>query len=94
MATYGRLLEGEADALVGYQLEQLVIDDPSVVEVSGKAVHTIARATGNPADRISGTVFELSDAELHSTDAYETKAYSRIEVTLESSRRAFAYVAA
>ena len=94
MATYGRLLEGEADALVGYQLEQLVIDDPSVVEVSGKAVHTIARATGNPADRISGTVFELSDAELHSTDAYETKAYSRIEVTLGSSRRAFAYVAA
>ena len=94
MATYGRLLEGETDALVGYRLGQLIIDDPSVVEVSGKAVHTIARATGNPADRISGTVFELSDAELHSTDAYETKAYSRIEVTLESSRRAFAYVAA
>jgi gamma-glutamylcyclotransferase (GGCT)/AIG2-like uncharacterized protein YtfP len=94
IANYGRELAGKPDALSGYRLEQLVIDDPNVVEVSGKAVHGIARATGNPADRISGMVFELSEAELHSTDAYETKAYSRIEASLESGRNAFVYVAA
>ena len=94
LATYGRLLDGSADALTGYRLEPLVIDDPDVVQVSGKAVHNIARATGHPADRIDGIVFEMSEAELHSTDAYEAAAYSRVQVTLESGRRAFVYVAA
>lgn len=94
LANYGRELEGRPDTLIGYRLEQLVIDDPNVVEVSGKAVHTIARATGDTAERITGTVFELSEAELRSTDAYETQAYSRIEVSLESGRIAFVYVAA
>jgi len=93
LATYGRLLDGQVDTLVGYRLEQLVIDDPTVVELSGKAVHTIAQATGDPADRIPGKVFELSEAELQSTDAYEATAYSRIEIALESGRNAFVYVA-
>jgi gamma-glutamylcyclotransferase (GGCT)/AIG2-like uncharacterized protein YtfP len=93
IANYGRELRGEPDVLIGYRLEPLVIDDPDVVELSGKAVHTIARATGDPDDRISGTVFEVSEAELGSTDAYETRAYSRIEVTLGSGRTAFLYVA-
>jgi hypothetical protein len=94
IANYGRELAGEPDVLTGYRLEPLAIEDPTIVEVSGKDVHTIARATGNPADRISGMVFGLSEAELLSTDAYETKAYSRIEVILESGRSAFVYVAA
>ena len=94
LANYGRELDGEPDALLGYRLEPVVIDDPNVVEVSGKAVHAIARATGNVTDRVAGTVFELSEAELRSTDAYETRAYSRIEVSLELGRSAFAYVAA
>ena len=93
LANYGRELEGKPDALIGYRLEQLVIDDANVIEVSGKAVHTIARATGDAADRISGTVLELTEAELRSTDAYEAKAYSRIEVSIESGRNAFVYVA-
>jgi gamma-glutamylcyclotransferase (GGCT)/AIG2-like uncharacterized protein YtfP len=94
LANYGRELDGRPDALLGYRLEPLAIDDLNVVEVSGKAVHTIARATGNVTDRVAGTVFELTEAELRSTDAYETKAYSRIEVSLESGRSAFVYVAA
>jgi gamma-glutamylcyclotransferase (GGCT)/AIG2-like uncharacterized protein YtfP len=93
LANYGRLLDGQPDTLIGYRLEQLVIDDPNVMEVSGKAVHTIARVTGDPGDKVDGMVFELSEVELQSTDAYETSAYSRIEVSLESGRRAFVYVA-
>jgi hypothetical protein len=61
--------------------------------VSSKAVHTTARATGDPTDRISGTLFELTQAELRSTDAYEAAAYSRAEVVLESGRAAFVYLA-
>jgi gamma-glutamyl AIG2-like cyclotransferase len=93
-ANYGRLLDGRPDALTGYRLEPVTIDDPAVVELSRKAVHTIARATGDPSDRIAGVVFELTEAELAATDAYETGAYTRALVVLESGRSAFAYLAA
>jgi len=93
IATYGRELEGAPDALLGYALAPLVIDDPHVVDVSGKAVHTIARKSGDPEDRISGLVFQLTDDELRATDSYETDAYTRTEVILESGRTAFVYVA-
>lgn len=92
MATYGRTLDGSPDVLAGFQLEPVTIDDPDVVRVSGKAVHSIARETGDPADRIAGLVFELSEAELASTDAYEGGRYARVEVPLESGTKAFVYV--
>ncbi len=94
LATYGRLVEGEPDVLAGYILVDLAIDDPHVIGLSGKAVHTIARETGEPTDRISGTVLFLTSAELVSSDNYEVDAYARTEVTLESGRKAFVYVEA
>jgi hypothetical protein len=36
-------------------------------------------------------VFELSDAELASADAYEPAGYTRISATLASGRRAWVY---
>jgi gamma-glutamylcyclotransferase (GGCT)/AIG2-like uncharacterized protein YtfP len=93
LATYGRELEGVPDTLTGYRLASLIISDPHVVALSGKPVHTIARATGNPADRITGMVFELSDAELAASDAFEVEAYQRVAVTLESGREAWVYAA-
>ena len=92
LENYGRELEGHPDLLAGYELAPLTITAPHVVAVSGKAVHSIARPTGDPADRISGIVFELTDAELAATDAYEVDAYSRVEVTLASGRGAWVYV--
>ena len=94
LATYGRELDGAPDVLAGYRLVEVVIDDPHVVTVSGKAVHAIARPTGDAADRISGMVFALTEAELAATDTYEVDAYARIEVTLESGHAAFVYVEA
>jgi gamma-glutamylcyclotransferase (GGCT)/AIG2-like uncharacterized protein YtfP len=91
-ATYGRLLEGEADALPGYRLRPLAISDPDVVRLSGKAVHTIAVATDDDAEPIPGMVFRLSQAELEATDAYEVDAYGRVEARLESGRTAWVYV--
>ena len=91
-ATYGRLVEGKADCLAGYVLVDLVIDDPHVVSLSGKNVHTIARRTDRAEDRIFGTLLFLTSPELMSSDDYEVEAYARTEVTLESGRKAFVYV--
>ena len=92
VATYGRELEGASDVLLGYRLSPLEISDAHVIAVSGKAVHTIAQATGDPADRISGVVFEITEAELAATDEYEVDVYGRVLVTLESGRTAWVYV--
>ena len=92
LANYGRELAGERDTLTGYRVEDLVVTRPDVVSISGKAVHAIARHTGDPADRIEGTLFELTEPELAATDDYEVEPYRRIEVELESGRTAWAYV--
>ena len=91
-ATFGRLLEGRPDTLIGYRLAPLVISNPGVVATSGLAVHTIACPTGDPADAIDGVVFAVNADELAACDLYETDAYARVEVTLRSGGRAFVYV--
>jgi hypothetical protein len=91
-ATYGRLLEGRPDVLPGYALAPLAITDPEVVRISGAAVHTIARRTGNETDRIPGVVFRITPAELEATDAYEVDAYARVLARLVSGEEAHVYV--
>ena len=92
LGTYGRLVDAQEDALPGHRLVEIVIDDPHVISLSGKSVHTIAQPTGDPGDRVVGVVLLLTQAELDATDAYEAAAYARIEATLQSGRRAFVYV--
>lgn len=91
-ATFGRLLEGRPDELPGYVLEPLAITDPQVIATSGAAVHRIACRTGDPADLVSGVVFEITPAELGAADSYEVDAYGRVEVRLASGVSAFVYV--
>jgi hypothetical protein len=91
LASFGRLLNGEADTLVGYVLARLEISDPQVVDLSGKAVHSIARRTGRDEDRIEGFVFLLSPEELEAADRYEVDAYARVEAELLSGSRAYFY---
>jgi hypothetical protein len=93
-ATFGRLLEGRPDALAGYALSPMAISDPDVVATSGSAVHTIARPTSNPADRIEGLVFRVTRAELEAADRYESGPIRRIGVRLASGEEASVYVAA
>jgi hypothetical protein len=92
MSTFGRLLEGRADALVGYAQSMIEVGSADVVAKSGKAHHPIAAFTGNSDDRISGLVFEITDAELESADAYEVEAYKRVLAPLASGRSAWVYV--
>ena len=91
-ATFGRLLEGKPDALPGYVLAPLEISDPEVVRLSGLAVHSIARRTGEPSDLIPGIVFTITDAELQAADAYEVDVYGRILARLASGAEAFVYI--
>ena len=91
---YGRLLEGQADAVRGYRLDRLTIGDPDVVRLSGRTDHPIARWSGRGSDRVPGIVYDISAQELAATDAYEVEPYARVEVELESGRRAYAYVSA
>ena len=91
-AVFGRRLEGRPDALPGFVLAPLEISDPEVVRLSGLAVHSIARRTGDPFDLIPGIVFSITDAELQAADAYEVDVYGRIPARLASGAEAFVYI--
>ncbi len=92
MATFGRPLAGTGDALVGFELASLEIEDPAVIAISGTAQHTMARFTGRASDVIAGTVFAVTPDEIQNADRYEVAAVKRVAVVLRSGVRAWAYV--
>lgn len=92
MATFGRPLAGAGDALVGFELASLEIEDQAVIAISGKAQHTMARFTGRASDVIAGTVFAVTPDEIQNADRYEVAAVKRVAVVLQSGVRAWAYV--
>jgi gamma-glutamylcyclotransferase (GGCT)/AIG2-like uncharacterized protein YtfP len=92
LATFGRLLRGHPDALVGFESSAIRIEDPQTVALSGKSDHVIVRFTGRSESRVAGTVFEITDEELASADRYEVAAYKRVAATLASGRQAWVYV--
>jgi hypothetical protein len=91
-ATFGRRLTGTRDALPGFELAPLEIQDEAVIAVSGKAQHTMARFTGRPSDVIPGTVFAVSPDEIQRADEYEAAAVKRVAVVLQSGAHAWVYL--
>ena len=91
-ATFGRLLEGRRDELVGFEPSLRIIDDPVVVGTSGKTERLIARHTGNADSRVAGTVFEITHGELARADDDEVAEYVRVTTILASGVDAWAYV--
>ena len=94
IATFGRELAGEPDALPGFVRDMVEIKDPDVVATSGETHHPIVRPSANAKDFVSGTVFAISPAELEAADRYEVDDYTRVAVTLRSGKQAWVYVAA
>lgn len=94
LSSFGRRLEGQADAMVGYRQSQIEITDPEVIRTSGKQFHPIVEASANPADEVQGKVLRITEAELKAADAYEVADYKRIEVLLRSGKKAWVYVRA
>jgi hypothetical protein len=92
MANFGRHLSGRPDALPGYTLLPIKIDDPAVVALSRKSQHMIAKRSAG--DEVTGMVFEMTATELAAADRYEVSEYTRVQVTLKSGVNAWVYVAA
>ena len=90
--TFGRLLDGTADALVGFKEEMVRITDPAVLATSGRLFHPVVVRSGNAHDRVTGTVFHISAEELAAADAYEVSDYKRAEAQLASGPKAWVYV--
>jgi len=93
VSTFGRRLQGERDALVGFEPSLVKIEDPAVRAATGKTHHANASENGNAESRVEGTVFEISEAELLHVDEYEKAfSYKRIDAKMASGRTAWVYV--
>lgn len=93
LSIFGRLLKGEKDQLIGYNLSLIPIDEPEVIATSGKTHHPIVKYTGNKDNRVDGTIFEVTDDELKSADKYEISAYKRVLGDFSSGKKAWVYIA-
>jgi gamma-glutamylcyclotransferase (GGCT)/AIG2-like uncharacterized protein YtfP len=93
LTTFGRRLEGERDELVGFAPASVKIADPRVAATLGRTHHANVIFNGNEESRVPGMVFEITDPELASADAYESVyCYLRIDVILASGKKAWVYV--
>ena len=86
LATFGRLLAGHEDALVGFELGMVR---------HGEKQHANVTRCENAHSRVSGMALELTASELETADEYErADAYTRIPVKLASGVEAWVYVEA
>jgi gamma-glutamylcyclotransferase (GGCT)/AIG2-like uncharacterized protein YtfP len=92
--TFGRILNGTKDSLIGYVLSEIKITDSAVIKTSGTDIHPILKYTGKSTDIVEGTVFELTPSELIQADEYEVEEYIRVEGDFSSGQKAWAYVCA
>ena len=92
LSTFGRLLQGAKDQLVGFEQSLMKIEDPHVVAASGKTHHPIVRFNGRPDSLVPGTVFEITDDDLAKADRYEVADYKRVAAMLKSGKQAWVYV--
>ena len=92
--SFGRLLDGEDDAMVGYRQGTVEITDPEIIRVSGSRFHPVVEASDNSDDVVNGKVFRITEAELKAADEYEVSDYKRIHVQLRSGNAAWVYVRA
>jgi len=90
--TFGRILKGEKDTLVGYNLSMVEITDPEVLRKSGEQYHPIIDFTGNVENKVEGVLFEVTEEEILNADKYEVDDYKRIETLFQSGNKGFIYV--
>lgn len=92
LETFGRILQGEKDALSGYKIDMLEITDPEVLRTSGQKYHPVLKFSGNGEDEVGGVLFEVTETEIIQADDYEVDDYERIEVVFTSGKKGFIYV--
>jgi gamma-glutamylcyclotransferase (GGCT)/AIG2-like uncharacterized protein YtfP len=87
---FGRQLRGSADELPGYACVSVVIDDAAFALAYG-ARQAMVRYTGKDEDRTPGMVFDVTESELATADAYEPAEYERVLMRLASGLAAWVY---
>ena len=93
LSSFGRRLKGVKDELPGYRVSLVQVTDPGVIAASGRTHHENAIFTGKADDRIPGTLFEVTEAEIAKADHYELlSGYRRIEAVLVSGTKAILYI--
>ncbi len=93
VATVGRTLINEPDALVGYRVTMIPIEDHEVREQLGLTHYLNIEHSGVATDVVEGSVLSITQAELEQADVYEEAAkYVRIEVELKSGVKAWVYL--
>ncbi|MFD0796218.1 DUF4286 family protein [Maribacter chungangensis] len=83
LGVFSRLLHGSCDTLPKYKIASKKVADR----------YPTLEHTKNEKDQITGQVYTVSPEELKQVDAYEGAAYERIQITLVSGRKAWAYQA-
>lgn len=91
---FGRLLVGTKDILKGCKLSPIEITDESFLAKGEDKYQLTLISSDNENDFVEGMVFEISKQELFSADRYEPENYKRLEVKLESGKKAWIYAAA
>jgi gamma-glutamylcyclotransferase (GGCT)/AIG2-like uncharacterized protein YtfP len=93
LSTFGRLLHGQRDEILGFEQLLVRIEDPEVVAASRETHYANVTFNGRNDSRVRGTVFEITEAELAAADQYEQRAvYKRIAALLASGKQAWVYL--
>jgi len=92
LSTFGRVLRGTHDILLGYKLSTIEIIDPDVITLSGESIHKILHYTDNLNDCVEGMLFEITPEELQQSDRYEVDSYKRVLIKLQSGQDAWVYI--
>lgn len=92
LATFGRKLECQPDALPFYKLVMIKIMEEAFVVKSGTADHRNLQFTGNSSDVVEGMVLKLTKHEIEQADAYEPEGYERVRVQLRSGANAWVFI--
>ena len=87
-SVFGRELAEEPDLLRGFEVRQIQLGDGR----GGVATYPILRRAADPSREVAGAALAIRRHDLAPADAYEGRAYRRIEVVLGSGRTAFVYV--
>lgn len=79
---------------MGYVLSEVSITSLDVIKTSGKSKHPILIKTGDLSDEVDGTVFYITQDELHQADKYEVDDYARTKAHVKSGKQVWVYAQA
>jgi hypothetical protein len=92
LTTNGRLLFGQPDSVAGFGTTWVVSDDPEIVAIYGRRHFPALVRTGHGKDRVSGSVYAVTSAELQEIDGHSIMGARREAVLLVSGRSAWVYL--